>query len=252
MTYLLYSAAAQSLVQLLHDSVDGELMIQFVQTFLLESNATAVRWQVHELLYNMHKYVHVLSVLYCFKSFLATERVHILFFIFLIINATTTPLPRSKVQDITFLLAFSKLCLLLWRVCIFLVAFFWFLELPLGFSLVGLQGCWSFEFIGALRGVSKRLLCYSYTYLRSNLVFLFNLNLLGTQLTTSKWSYPRCCGKSGHIYQTMADERLSLLIFWATFRSSVNQALMRYLPQTNKVFVRWYYKRWRLSLSNIS
>lgn len=73
MTYLLYTAAAQSLVQLLHDSVDGELMIQFVQTFLLESNATAVRWQVHELLYNMHKYVHVLSVLYYFKSFLATE-----------------------------------------------------------------------------------------------------------------------------------------------------------------------------------
>ena len=78
MTYLLYTAAAQSLVQLLHDSVDGELMIQFVQTFLLESNATAVRWQVHELLYNMHKYVRVLSVFYCFKSFLATERVHIL------------------------------------------------------------------------------------------------------------------------------------------------------------------------------
>ena len=73
MTYLLYTAAAQSLVQLLHDSVDGELMIQFVQTFLLESNATAVRWQVHELLYNMHKYVHVISVLYYFKSFLATE-----------------------------------------------------------------------------------------------------------------------------------------------------------------------------------
>ena len=69
MTYLLYTAAAQSLVQLLHDSVDGELMIQFVQTFLLESNATAVRWQVHELLYNMHKYVYVLSVLHCFKSF---------------------------------------------------------------------------------------------------------------------------------------------------------------------------------------
>ena len=96
MTYLLYTAAAQSLVQLLHDSVDGELMIQFVQTFLLESNATAVRWQGHELLYNMHKYVHVLSVLHCFKSFLATERVHILF-IFLIINARTIPPLRSNV-----------------------------------------------------------------------------------------------------------------------------------------------------------
>ena len=92
MTYLLYTAAAQSLVQLLHDSVDGELMIQFVQTFLLESNATAVRWQVHELLYNMHKLVHVLSVLYCFESFLATERVHILLFIFLIINVITISL----------------------------------------------------------------------------------------------------------------------------------------------------------------
>lgn len=121
MTYLLYTAAAQSLVQLLHDSVDGELMIQFVQTFLLESNATAVRWQVHELLYNMHKLVHVLSVLYCFESFLATERVHMLLFIFLIINAITILPLRSKVQDITFLLAFSKLYLLLWRVCIFLV-----------------------------------------------------------------------------------------------------------------------------------
>lgn len=62
MTQLLHSAAAQSLVQLLHDSVNGEVMIQFVQTFLLESNATAVRWQVHELLYNMHKYVHITCV----------------------------------------------------------------------------------------------------------------------------------------------------------------------------------------------
>ena len=112
MTYLLYTAAAQSLVQLLHDSVDGELMIQFVQTFLLESNATAVRWQVHELLYNMHKYVHVLSVLYCFESFLATERVHILLFIFLIINAITILPLRSKVQDITFLLAFFQTLLI--------------------------------------------------------------------------------------------------------------------------------------------
>ena len=133
MTYLLYTAAAQSLVQLLHDSVDGELMIQFVQTFLLESNATAVRWQVHELLYNMHKYVHVLSVLHCFKSFLATERVYILFFIFLIINATTIPTLRSKVWYISFLLALSKLYLLLWRVCIFFGYIFLFLELPLGF-----------------------------------------------------------------------------------------------------------------------
>ena len=39
----------------------------------------------------------------------------------------------------------------------------------------------------------------------------------------------------------MADERLSLLIFWATFRSSVNQALMRYLPQTDKVLAKTVY-----------
>ena len=52
-----YTAAAQSLVQLLHEAVDDEVMSQFVQTFLLESNSTAVRWQAHELLYSMHKYV---------------------------------------------------------------------------------------------------------------------------------------------------------------------------------------------------
>ena len=53
------SAAAQSLVQLLSDAVDEEVMSQFVQTFLLESNSTAVRWQAHELLYSMHKYVYL-------------------------------------------------------------------------------------------------------------------------------------------------------------------------------------------------
>ena len=52
---LCYTAAAQSLVQLLHEAVDEEVMSQFVQTFLLESNSTAVRWQAHELLYSMHK-----------------------------------------------------------------------------------------------------------------------------------------------------------------------------------------------------
>lgn len=61
-TCLLYLAAAQSLVQLLHDTVDEEVMSQFVQTFLLESNSTAVRWQAHELLYSMHKYVHCTHV----------------------------------------------------------------------------------------------------------------------------------------------------------------------------------------------
>ena len=127
MTYLLYTAAAQSLVQLLHDSVDGELMIQFVQTFLLESNATAVRWQVHELLYNMHKYVHVLSVLHCFKSFLATERVHILFFIVLIINATM--IPPSEIESVIHNFSsrpFQTLLITLKSWIFFLVAFFCF------------------------------------------------------------------------------------------------------------------------------
>lgn len=58
MLYVVHTAAAQSLVQLLHEAVDDEVMSQFVQTFLLESNSTAVRWQAHELLYSMHKYVH--------------------------------------------------------------------------------------------------------------------------------------------------------------------------------------------------
>ena len=58
--YVVHIDAAQSLVQLLHEAVDDEVMSQFVQTFLLESNSTAVRWQAHELLYSMHKYVHFL------------------------------------------------------------------------------------------------------------------------------------------------------------------------------------------------
>ena len=56
---MLYLAAAQSLVQLLSDAVDEEVMIRFVQHFLLESNSTAVRWQAHELLYSMYKYVNL-------------------------------------------------------------------------------------------------------------------------------------------------------------------------------------------------
>lgn len=75
-----------------------------------------------------------------------------------------------------------------------------------------------------------------------------NLNLPGTQPTASKCSCPSWCGKSGHSYQTMADERLSLLISWDTFRSSVNQALMRYLTQSDKVLARWCCKRWAWSL----
>lgn len=66
--YTLYTAAAQSLVQLLHDAVDDEVMSQFVQTFLLESNSTAVRWQAHELLYSMHKYVTHCTYILCLWS----------------------------------------------------------------------------------------------------------------------------------------------------------------------------------------
>ncbi|XP_074621519.1 E3 ubiquitin-protein ligase UBR4-like isoform X3 [Acropora palmata] len=49
-------AAAKSLVQLLSDTVEEDVMSKFVQNFLLESNSTAVRWQAHELLHSMHKY----------------------------------------------------------------------------------------------------------------------------------------------------------------------------------------------------
>ena len=58
MSFILFcscSAAAKSLVQLLSDTVDEEVMSKFVQNFLLESNSTAVRWQAHELLHSMHK-----------------------------------------------------------------------------------------------------------------------------------------------------------------------------------------------------
>ena len=55
---LLFIAAAQSLVQLLTEAVDEDVMSQFVQNFLLESNSTAVRWQAHELLYSIYKYVY--------------------------------------------------------------------------------------------------------------------------------------------------------------------------------------------------
>lgn len=56
--FLLFIAAAQSLVQLLTEAVDEDVMSQFVQNFLLESNSTAVRWQAHELLYSIYKYVY--------------------------------------------------------------------------------------------------------------------------------------------------------------------------------------------------
>ena len=49
------SAAAKSLVELLSDTVEEDVMSKFVQNFLLESNSTAVRWQAHELLHSMHK-----------------------------------------------------------------------------------------------------------------------------------------------------------------------------------------------------
>jgi E3 ubiquitin-protein ligase UBR4 len=48
-------AAAANLVQQLHEFVDMEILRQFVRSFLLESNSTAVRWQAHELLNKIHK-----------------------------------------------------------------------------------------------------------------------------------------------------------------------------------------------------
>jgi len=58
LVFFLFIAAAQSLVQLLTEAVDEDVMSQFVQNFLLESNSTAVRWQAHELLYSIYKYVY--------------------------------------------------------------------------------------------------------------------------------------------------------------------------------------------------
>ncbi|KAJ8300178.1 hypothetical protein KUTeg_021697 [Tegillarca granosa] len=44
-----------NLVQLLTRILDKSLMIKFIQTFLLESNATSIRWQAHSLVYNIYK-----------------------------------------------------------------------------------------------------------------------------------------------------------------------------------------------------
>ncbi|EDO43429.1 predicted protein [Nematostella vectensis] len=44
------------LVQQLQEFVDMGIMCQFVRSFLLESNSTAMRWQAHELLCKIHKH----------------------------------------------------------------------------------------------------------------------------------------------------------------------------------------------------
>ncbi|XP_069121893.1 E3 ubiquitin-protein ligase UBR4-like isoform X2 [Argopecten irradians] len=48
-------ALCVNLVQLLNRVLDKDLMVRFLRTFLLESNATSIRWQAHSLLYNIYK-----------------------------------------------------------------------------------------------------------------------------------------------------------------------------------------------------
>ncbi|XP_052093919.1 E3 ubiquitin-protein ligase UBR4-like [Mytilus californianus] len=44
-----------SLIQLLNKVVDPDLMINFIRTFLLESNSTSIRWQAHSLVFYIYK-----------------------------------------------------------------------------------------------------------------------------------------------------------------------------------------------------
>ena len=44
-----------SLIQLLNKMLDRSLLTHFIRTFLLESNATAIRWQAHSLVHQIYK-----------------------------------------------------------------------------------------------------------------------------------------------------------------------------------------------------
>ena len=44
-----------NLIQLLNKVVDPNLMINFIRTFLLESNSTSIRWQAHSLVFHIYK-----------------------------------------------------------------------------------------------------------------------------------------------------------------------------------------------------
>ncbi|XP_060554667.1 E3 ubiquitin-protein ligase UBR4-like, partial [Ruditapes philippinarum] len=44
-----------TLIQLLNRTIDRDLMMHFVRTFLLESNSTSIRWQAHSLIHQIYK-----------------------------------------------------------------------------------------------------------------------------------------------------------------------------------------------------
>ena len=44
-----------SLIQILNKILDRNLLTHFIRTFLLESNATAIRWQAHSLVHQIYK-----------------------------------------------------------------------------------------------------------------------------------------------------------------------------------------------------
>ena len=44
-----------NLIQLLNKVVGPELMINFIRTFLLESNSTSIRWQAHSLVFHIYR-----------------------------------------------------------------------------------------------------------------------------------------------------------------------------------------------------
>ena len=47
---------SNSLVQTVSRCVSRELLLRFIRCFLLESNATAVRWQAHALILHIYRY----------------------------------------------------------------------------------------------------------------------------------------------------------------------------------------------------
>nr|XP_037270039.1 E3 ubiquitin-protein ligase UBR4-like [Rhipicephalus microplus] len=49
-------AQCAALAQQVHDSVERSLLGQFMRAFLLECNSTAVRWQAHSLLHQLHRH----------------------------------------------------------------------------------------------------------------------------------------------------------------------------------------------------
>lgn len=72
-------ANCQVLVKQLNKCVERDLLTRFVRTFLLDTNATNIRWQAHALVLAIYKYVplscHVvthfpnINIMYCIWVF---------------------------------------------------------------------------------------------------------------------------------------------------------------------------------------